>query len=222
MNGYLSVKNWDKFQHYKDRNPPWIKLHRDLLRDYEFACLQDASKLLLIELWLLASQLDNKIPNDDKWLARQIPYNGKINTKPLIDNGFIELVQDDSNTLAGCKQVAMPEAEAEAEAKTETEQRPRKTRLQPDWILPDDYREYCKTKRPDLCPDATAENFKDYFIGEGKLMMDWKRTWQRWVRKEHGTTRKAGNGASTRTVQTPADRHEEAVRRRQDSNAPLG
>ena len=65
----LSIKNWEKFQHYKDRNPPSIKLNRDLLRDYEFACLQDASKLLLIELWLLASQLDNKIPNDPKWLS---------------------------------------------------------------------------------------------------------------------------------------------------------
>jgi len=27
----LRVKNWGKFQHYKDRNPPWIKLHRGLL-----------------------------------------------------------------------------------------------------------------------------------------------------------------------------------------------
>ena len=24
--GSLRVKNWKKFQHYKDRNPPWIKL----------------------------------------------------------------------------------------------------------------------------------------------------------------------------------------------------
>jgi hypothetical protein len=32
----LIPKNWGKFQHYKDRCPPWIKLHRDLLNDREF------------------------------------------------------------------------------------------------------------------------------------------------------------------------------------------
>ena len=35
----FSVKNWDEFQHYKDRNPPWIKLHNHLLDDYEFEML---------------------------------------------------------------------------------------------------------------------------------------------------------------------------------------
>src|SRR5690606_19747530 len=34
--GYLTVKNFERFQHYKDRNPPWIKLYNDLLDDYEF------------------------------------------------------------------------------------------------------------------------------------------------------------------------------------------
>ena len=27
----LTIKNWHKFQHYKDRNPPWIKLHYEIL-----------------------------------------------------------------------------------------------------------------------------------------------------------------------------------------------
>jgi DNA-binding NarL/FixJ family response regulator len=34
-NGY-SVKNFERFQHYKDRSPPWIKLYNELLDDYEF------------------------------------------------------------------------------------------------------------------------------------------------------------------------------------------
>lgn len=112
---YFSVKNWEDFQHYKDRSPPWIKLHRDLLRDYEFSCLQDASKLLLMQIWLLASQLDNKIPTDTKWLGRQLPYDGEINLKPLFDMGYILPAQDDSNTLAGRKQSAIEETETETE-----------------------------------------------------------------------------------------------------------
>jgi hypothetical protein len=108
---YLYVKNWEKFQHYKDRNPPWIKLHRDLLRDYEFTCLQDASKLLLMLLWLLASQLDNKIPHDLDWLKTQLGINKKPDLKELIKQGFIVV---DSNVLADCKRLDIVEAETEA------------------------------------------------------------------------------------------------------------
>jgi uncharacterized protein YdaU (DUF1376 family) len=100
--------------------------------------------------------------------------------------------------------------------------RKRSTQLKTDWILPEDYKEYCQTKRPELNPELVAENFKDYYLSVGKPMADWKRTWQRWVRNEHGTTRKAGNGTSAGIVQTPHDRHLEALRRRQDSNPPLG
>jgi len=32
---FLAVKNFERFQHYKDRNPPWIKLHAAVLDDYE-------------------------------------------------------------------------------------------------------------------------------------------------------------------------------------------
>ena len=118
---YLRIRNWEKFQHYKDRNPPWIKLHRDLLRDYEFSCLQDASKLHLMLLWLLASQLDNKIPADEKWLTSHLGLQRPIVLKPLIDNGYIEYA---SKPLADCKQSAIVETETEAykqETETETE-----------------------------------------------------------------------------------------------------
>jgi hypothetical protein len=71
--------------------------------------------------------------------------------------------------------------------KEKREKQPRKKRaaqLSSDWILPDDYKDYCKTKRPELNPDVVAENFKDYYLSHGKPMVDWKRTWQRWVRSE--------------------------------------
>jgi hypothetical protein len=221
---YISVKNWDSMQHYKDRNPPWIKLHRDLLYDYEFARLKDACKSHLMLIWLLASQLDNKIPNDSKWIAKRIGCTTKIDISLLIDKGFLVV---DSRVQAECKRTAIAEAEAEAEAETETEEReskPRKrsTQLPDNWTLPEDYKEYCQTKRPELKPEVVAENFKDYHLSVGKPMADWKRTWQRWVRNEHGTTRKAGNGTSAGIVQTPADRHAEAVRRRQDSDPLVG
>ena len=31
----MRIKNWAQFQHFKDRSPPWIKLHREFLDDYD-------------------------------------------------------------------------------------------------------------------------------------------------------------------------------------------
>ena len=28
---HLRVRNWERYQHYKERNPPWIKLYVELL-----------------------------------------------------------------------------------------------------------------------------------------------------------------------------------------------
>jgi len=95
---YLTIKNFEKFQHYKERNPPWIKIHAKIFRDYEFSCLPDACKLQLILMWLLASQLDNKIPNNPEFIKQQIGVNGEIELEALILQGFL-IVQTDDSTL---------------------------------------------------------------------------------------------------------------------------
>ena len=45
---YYRVKNWERFQHYKDRNPPWIKLHYEIMTSADWVMLADASKLLMM------------------------------------------------------------------------------------------------------------------------------------------------------------------------------
>ena len=117
---YFQVRNFDKYQHYKERNPPCIKVHRSIFEDYAFECLQDASKLHLMLIWVLASQCDNKIPMDVEWLKRKLGVTGKITLKPLLDGGFIEAVQGASEMLAICQQSADSEAETETYKATET------------------------------------------------------------------------------------------------------
>lgn len=116
----LRIKNWSDFQHYKDRAPPWVKLHHSLLDDFEFHCLPDASKALAPMLWLLASEnLDGSIPDDLTKVAfrlRTTVDDIQKALKPLIDKGF---VVTDSNALADCYQCALPETETETEAETE-------------------------------------------------------------------------------------------------------
>lgn len=125
---HFRVRNWDKFQHYKNRNPPWIKLHTSLLENYEFGCLQDASKLLAMCIWLLAARSDNKMPADPDWIRSKCNLKTKPDLAPLFDGGFIEwiqelplLEQDASSALAGSKQSATSEREGERE--TEREQK---------------------------------------------------------------------------------------------------
>jgi hypothetical protein len=99
---FFSIKNLSKFQHYNDRCPPWIKLHRSIFEDYEFACLADGPKLHLVLIWLLASQMDNRLPADTAWLKTKLGVKGNINLKPLFDNGFIVMEQVDSKLIADC------------------------------------------------------------------------------------------------------------------------
>lgn len=50
------VKNWCRFQHYKHRNPPWIKLYRDILNDPDWHNLPADTAKVLVMLWLLACE----------------------------------------------------------------------------------------------------------------------------------------------------------------------
>jgi hypothetical protein len=118
----LQPKNWAVFQHYKDRCPPWIKLHRDLLNDRSFMRLPIASKALAPMLWLLASESKDGVFDGslDELVFRlhitKKEYQDGI--KPLIDNEFFILV---SGVLAERKQNAIPETETEGETETEKE-----------------------------------------------------------------------------------------------------
>lgn len=88
-----TVRNWNNFQHYKDRNPPWIKLHFSLLSSADWVTLDDASRVLAVACMLVASRNEGKIDGSDKgltYLQRVAYLNKKPNLKPLIDCGFLE------------------------------------------------------------------------------------------------------------------------------------
>jgi hypothetical protein len=140
----LKPKNWDKFQHYKDRCPPWIKLHRDLLNDRIFASLPIASKALAPLLWLLASESkDGEFDAASNELAFRLHIAIKdieAGLKPLIDNGFFI---DASTMLAPCYQVAIPETEREGERETE-----KKPSIEiPDWIPQNDWNDFLAMRK---------------------------------------------------------------------------
>lgn len=111
----FTVKNWNEFQHYKDRAPPWVKLHKGLLDDFDYQCLPIASRALAPMLWLLASEnMEGIIDCDTKRLAfrlRTSEQEIKEGLEPLVRAGFLISA---SKALADCQQVAVPETETEA------------------------------------------------------------------------------------------------------------
>lgn len=130
MPARLLVKNWDEFQHYKDRNPPWIKLHRALLDDYEFSQLPDAAKAHLMLIWLFASHNDGCIPHDPEFLARKVGAMQSVDLELLLERGFLIPERRASDMLDDCKQPASSALalarSRETEAETETEHGRRK------------------------------------------------------------------------------------------------
>ena len=187
----LQPKNWAVFQHYKDRCPPWIKLHRDLLNDRVFMCLPLASKALAPLLWLLASESkDGTFDGSLDELVFRLhitPKDYQDGVKPLIDKGFFVVA---SGVLAECYQDAIPETETETERETKTEKKQtsnRGSRLPLDFVLDEEWISFCKQERPDLNPQKVFAEFLDYWTaqpGQKGVKLAWTPTWRNWVRRQ--------------------------------------
>lgn len=150
----LTVKNWTKFQHYKGRRPPWIKLHRDLLDDYEYSCLPLASRALAPCIWLIASESeDGSLPCDMPKLAFRLRVTEKELVdalKPLIEHDFIE---DASDMLATRKQNRTPDLDLDSEKISDTEAHAAPLRLNGATGFEDFWKAYPSKKGKQPCLD---------------------------------------------------------------------
>jgi hypothetical protein len=130
----LAVKDFEKFQHYKDRHPPWIKLYRSLLDDDELAALPEAAQMQLVKLWLVASTCDNRILFDRRRIVQRIGAKSRLYLDELIAGGWLLIVEENasedasngasnhaSNAL-GLTRADARSREVEGETETEKEQ----------------------------------------------------------------------------------------------------
>jgi hypothetical protein len=96
---FIRVIDFEKLQHYHDRNPPWIKLHRSLLADWRILELSEGDRWHLLGLYLLASETDNLIPYRPSWIKQRLSLTRPISLKTLTAMGYIELVEQDASGL---------------------------------------------------------------------------------------------------------------------------
>lgn len=116
----LAPRDWGSFQHYKNRSPAWIKLHKLLLDDYDFQSLPIPSKALLPMLWLLASEFENGfiVASATKLAFRLRMTESEFleALAPIIEHGFFAYARD---VLAQGKQTSSPEKNREEQEEEE-------------------------------------------------------------------------------------------------------
>lgn len=88
---WIVVRNWDKFQHYRDRWVPWIKFYTEILHDPAYTRLPVGTRLTLCHIWLEYASTRAQLPLDSAWLSRQFSHRvTSIQLETLNHAGFIE------------------------------------------------------------------------------------------------------------------------------------
>ena len=116
----MKIKDWSKFQHFKDRTPPWIKLYRDLLDDPDWHELDGDSAKVLTMLWLIASEDETHQGNLP--CTRKLAFRLRIKEDKLkqqLTNLSHWLIQSDIKSISSRYQDDAPETETETETETE-------------------------------------------------------------------------------------------------------
>jgi hypothetical protein len=171
-----SIKNWAKFQHFKDRRPPWVKLYRDLLDDIEWHELDAQAAKVLVMLWLIASEDDGNIPDTKKLAFRLRTTENK--TSELLSKLSHWLNQDDIAPISEGHQSDAPETEEERE----TEKRQKPARKCPEsFVLTSEMREWAAKEAPGVDVDREFAKLRDHTFATAKT--DWPATWRNWIRE---------------------------------------
>lgn len=108
MTTYLSVTNWEEHQHYKHRDPPWIKFYCRTLDNHDLTDLPDNVKWHACGLLLLAARTKNMICPDPDWIKKRIGAKTAPDIKSLVRIGFLKVVEttEDGDASTICLQDA--------------------------------------------------------------------------------------------------------------------
>ena len=124
------IPEWSSFQSYKDRCPPWIRLHRRLLDNFKYQKMSAEARALLPMLWLLAAEDENPVTGSLRIRNEEIAFRLRRPEKDIaaaiseiIRNGFlVDLNPEESTSYESVTEsLRNCHSETEAETKTKTE-----------------------------------------------------------------------------------------------------
>lgn len=183
---YLSVKNLERYQHYKDRNPPWVKLYRETLNDYKLRQVPVPARLFFLFCLLLASETENRIPYDLKYLSDRCGFPiTEVLVNSLITYEFLlaECLQDASTTLATCNMLYSDSVSVSSLSPNgigESERKGRgKRAINEDDKPTEKHFNLAKTLGIDLGPEWGK--FKNYCKAHDKRYADFEAAFRNWL-----------------------------------------
>ena len=97
----LRVRNWARWQSYRtDRGaPPWIKVHRNLASNPDWASMSDAEKGQLVSMWLMAADRHGELPADPKIIRKICLLDDTPDIDRFVSLGFLELLDDQTGDV---------------------------------------------------------------------------------------------------------------------------
>jgi hypothetical protein len=124
----LKAKNWSSYQSYKDRNPPWIRLHKRLIDDINFQRMSADARATLPMLWLLISEDEEPVTGLLRIGYEEISFRLRQPEKliksvicEIIKAGFFEEIKETKTDSYGTVTEPLQNCHSETETETETE-----------------------------------------------------------------------------------------------------
>ena len=195
------VKNWSTHQHYKHRDPPWVKLQFATLSSADWVALDDASRVLMVACILLASRKGGEIDGSPAGLEfiKRVAYLRKTpNLKPLIDCGFLVVASDlqaDASVLQANRAPEQSRAYKQEQSKAEppeTKSVSKSAALQ-DFKLTPELRAWAKEHGWEASVEAHYNYFVDYIKAQPKnRYKDLEAAFRNCVRGDWGSIRRNG------------------------------
>lgn len=189
----IRMVNWHQYQHYKDRNPTWIKSYTRLIDgdSIEFSRLTDSQKWQMHAITMLASRHNNSIPCDPQWISERLHFSSRLDLKALEATGMLEIVELASRPLADCEQDALIEKRREEEIAPASDASKRKPFSPPSV---EEVAAYAKEKGYTFSPEKFVAFYesKGWMVGKAK-MVSWRASATGWQKNDdERATAKAG------------------------------
>lgn len=180
----LKIKNWEKFQHFSNRKPIWIKLYREILDDPNWHQLDGDSAKFLTMLWLLSSENKGYLPDIKTISFRFRISENHAKTQLAKLNQWVE--GDDINMISTVYQDDIAEKRREEKEKRRHAHEKEVSVLSFEALEPN-WREWAKKEKgwSDSVVEDVWADFREYWTigkGRGTKRGDWFLSWKNLVR----------------------------------------
>ena len=103
---WIEVRKWNDFQHYKNREPKWIKLYTELQHDDNWLELTGHQRAVLVGIWLEYASARCQLRLDTASLTRRLGLRvTRATLESLNHAGFIRFVASKPLALARSREV---------------------------------------------------------------------------------------------------------------------